>query len=64
MSKRKETKPPTAEPSSKPAKRDGFVMHEHIGSRLRAMFDEVVEEPVPDKLRHLLEELERKRPKD
>jgi hypothetical protein len=40
-----------------------FAIHEHIGGQLKAMFDAVVEEPVPDKLRELLEELERKQPK-
>ena len=44
--------------------RDGdFVLHEHIGSQLKQMYDEVVEEPVPDKLRALLDELERKQGK-
>lgn len=37
-----------------------FPMHEHIGRQLKIMFDEVVTQPVPDKLRLLLEELERK----
>lgn len=36
---------------------------EHIGRELRAMFDGVVAEPVPEKFRELLEELERKKPK-
>jgi len=31
-----------------------------IGERLRAMFNDVVTEPVPEKFRALLEELERK----
>jgi len=35
-------------------------MHEHIGDQLKAMFDEVVTQPVPDRLRKLLEDLERK----
>jgi hypothetical protein len=38
-------------------------MHEHIGRQLKAMFDEVVTQPVPDKLRQLLEDLERKQSK-
>jgi hypothetical protein len=37
-----------------------FPMHEHIGDQLKAMFDEVVTQPVPDRLRKLLEDLERK----
>ena len=40
-----------------------FAMHEHIGGQLRAIFDELVKEPVPDKFRELLDELERKQPK-
>lgn len=36
---------------------------EHIGRELRAMFDGVVAEPVPEKFLELLEELERKQPK-
>jgi hypothetical protein len=33
----------------------------HIGRQLRAMYNEVVNEPVPDRLLRLLKELERKR---
>ena len=35
-------------------------MHEHIGRQLRGIFDEVVTQPVPEKFRRLLDELERK----
>jgi hypothetical protein len=35
-----------------------------IGEKLRAMFDDVVTEPVPERFRRLLEELERKSSKD
>jgi hypothetical protein len=35
----------------------------HIGRQLRAVYDEVVNEPVPDKFVRLLEELERKQAK-
>jgi hypothetical protein len=35
-------------------------MHEHIGRGLRALFDEVVAQPVPDRFRELLEELAQK----
>lgn len=38
-------------------------LHEHIGRKLRTMFDDVVAEPIPDKFRELLEDLERKKPK-
>jgi hypothetical protein len=33
-------------------------MHAHIGRHLKAMFDDVVTQPVPDKLRELLDRLE------
>jgi CHASE1-domain containing sensor protein len=32
----------------------------HIGRQLRAVYDEVASEPVPERFRKLLEELERK----
>lgn len=35
------------------------VIQAHIGDRLRRMFDEVVEEPIPDKLKLLLDNLEK-----
>jgi hypothetical protein len=38
-------------------------MHEHIGRHLKAMFDHVVTQPVPDKLRDLLEQLEKDKPR-
>ena len=41
-----------------------FEIREHIGRQLRAMFNEVVDQPIPDKLSRLLEELAQKRPKD
>jgi hypothetical protein len=37
-----------------------FAIHEHIGRQLRGIFDEVVTQPVPEKFRKLLDELERK----
>ncbi len=40
-----------------------FPMHEHIGRQLKAMFEEVVTQPVPDKLRQLLDDLECKQSK-
>ena len=58
----KAKQPPSAAPAKTP-KGKQFAVHEHIGAQLKAMFDEVLEEPVPDKLRELLEELERKQPK-
>ena len=41
-----------------------FPIHEHIGRTLKALFDEVGAQPVPEKLRELLRELERKKSKD
>jgi hypothetical protein len=49
-----ETEPPRDAASSIP---------EHIGRQLRAMFEDVVAQPVPETLRRLLEELERKQRK-
>jgi hypothetical protein len=47
--------PATGESPSK-----GDELGEQIGHRLKAMFQDVVAEPVPEKFRQLLEELERK----
>jgi len=62
MTKRGKPKPPkTDKPAgSRKAAEPVFPLHEHIGSQLKAMFEEVVTQPVPDKLRKLLEDLERK----
>jgi len=62
MAKRKpeQTQDPTA-PKAADAGGD-FAVHEHIGRQLRGIFDEVVTQPVPDKFRKLLDELERKQP--
>lgn len=52
------TKPPKkGTPKSNPA------INEHIGRELRTLFDGVVAEPVPDKLKELLEQLEQKQTK-
>jgi hypothetical protein len=42
----------------------GFPMHEHIGRTLRALFDEVAAQPIPEKLRDLLRRLEDKKTKE
>lgn len=39
------------------------IINEHIGRELRALFQSVVAEPVPEKFRELLEQLERKQSK-
>ena len=64
------TKPGTPKPprtdkpaASRQASDPVFPMHEHIGRQLKSMFDEVVAQPVPDKLRKLLEDLERRQSK-
>ena len=40
-----------------------FAIHEHIGRQLKGLFDGVAAEPIPQRLRSLLEELERKQSK-
>ena len=47
---------------SRPARDPEFPMHEHIGRKLKAMFDEVVSQPLPDRLQDLLDDLERQHP--
>ena len=51
---------PPATPTAATGEPQGAEISEQIGRELRAMFDEVVAEPVPEKFRQLLEELERK----
>jgi hypothetical protein len=58
MAKRKPDREPSVEAAA-PASGD-FAIHEHIGRQLRGIFDEVVTQPVPEKFRKLLDELERK----
>jgi hypothetical protein len=64
MSKQDAEKPPDGDDPAASAKeppRDGAsAIRERIGRELRAMFEEVVAQPVPEKLRKLLEELARK----
>jgi hypothetical protein len=38
-----------------------FPVHEHIGRQLKNTYDEIATQPVPDEMRKLLDELERKR---
>ena len=56
--------PPTAAPrTGKPRKAEatskGSELGDQIGHKLKAMFKDVVAEPVPEKFHQLLEELER-----
>ena len=50
--------------STRESRDAGPSIGDHIGRELRAMFDEVVAEPVPDRLRKLLDDLARKPSKD
>jgi hypothetical protein len=61
MAKRGTPKRPKADKpaGSQQAPDQVFPMHEHIGSKLKVMFDEVVDQPLPDRLRKLLDDLER-----
>ena len=65
MGKRGEQKPPSqAADRDAPSRgvggegRPPFPVHEHVGRRLREMFDEVTTQPIPDKFVKLLEELQ------
>jgi hypothetical protein len=40
-----------------------FPMHEYIGRQLKLLYDEVASEPIPEKLRELLEKLDGKEKK-
>ncbi len=57
------TPPTPKKPTSPkpPRDRKAAELGEHIGKELRAMFQDVVAEPVPEKFQKLLDELERKR---
>jgi hypothetical protein len=58
-----ESRPPAA-PGGAGGTKPPFPMHEHIGRTLRALFDEVAAQPIPEKLRDLLRQLEDKKTKD
>lgn len=66
MGKRGEQRPPKqAAGKAPPPHRNGggskpFPVHEHVGRRLKEMFDEVTTQPIPDKFVKLLEALEQK----
>jgi hypothetical protein len=61
MAKRGTPKPTRSDKPAAPRQAPDavFPMHEHIGRKLKAMFDEVVTQPVPDRLRKLLEDLDK-----
>ena len=67
MGKRGQQGPPRRPPDDGRPSRGGggvgkpaFPVHEHVGRRLREMFDEVTTQPIPDKFVTLLEELEQR----
>lgn len=65
MTKRGDGEPPGHDkPSGNAANErpqaEAFPIHEHIGRQLRSMFEDVVAQPVPERLKKLLDELERK----
>jgi hypothetical protein len=65
MVKQHAPEPPPAPPSAAEKGVEGGAaadMARLIGERLRTMFDGVVTEPVPERFRRLLEELERTSP--
>ena len=51
---------PSAASRKEPPRDAASAIGDHIGRELRAMFDEVVAEPVPERLRQLLDDLARK----
>ena len=67
MSSQDASKPPNggiaADAKTEPPRETACSIRKHIGRRLSAMFEDVVAQPVPETLRRLLEELERKLPK-
>jgi hypothetical protein len=68
MAKHKDEEPdkdPAADPSGgEGGDKPNFPVHEHIGRTLKSLFDEVESQPIPEKLRELLEKLEQKKEKD
>jgi Anti-sigma factor NepR len=52
--------PSAAPKKSSAAEPKGAEISNQIGGKLRAMFDDVVAEPVPERFHKLLEELQRK----
>lgn len=57
------TDPKSTDPGKEPPQDAALAIQEHIGRELRAIFEDVVAQPVPERLRQLLDELERKQPK-
>jgi hypothetical protein len=69
MGKRGEQRPPKVPAAERDAASHGggesgtpFPVHEHVGRRLKEMFDEVTVQPIPEKFVKLLDELEKRQP--
>ena len=64
MGKRGEQRPPRQPAGEDAPSHSGgegkppFPVHEHVGRRLKEMFDEVTTQPIPEKFLKLLQELE------
>ncbi|MGD0720060.1 MAG: NepR family anti-sigma factor [Roseiarcus sp.] len=56
-----QTAAPAAREGMAPAKRDPAEVKDHIGRQLRALYDEVASQPVPDRFMELLNRLDVKR---
>jgi hypothetical protein len=54
---------PPAQDEPKSGEGNPFPVHEHIGRQLKALFDEVTTQPIPDKFRDLLDKLDDKESK-
>jgi hypothetical protein len=67
MGKRGEQRPPGQQAAGKDPPPHGngggrkpFPVHEHVGRRLKEMFEEVTTQPIPDKFVKLLEDLQQR----
>jgi hypothetical protein len=54
---------PSANQQRKPEIKDASALPKHLGTKLRSLFADVEAQPVPDRLRELLEELAAKEKK-
>src|SRR5947207_1974980 len=62
MARRQKPPPATGKQdwNSSEGRTPSVPIHEHIGRQLKVLFNEVVDEPVPERFHELLEELARK----
>jgi hypothetical protein len=56
----KSTDPPGEDPGTSKEQTEAIARQRALGRRLRAMFDQVTDEPIPDAFLELLNELEQK----